>query len=189
MTRPNSPHQGRLSGRRRLREVASDERGAGLIEFAILLPVLMMLLLGIITGGNAYQQKLSLSNGAREGARYAATSPVTNFASLNAWLADVSVVAAKAVDDGLGPDVSSRVLCVAYVYPNGTATNDRTTRRQETSSATTYGNTTCFTDGRPPDERRVQVLLKRDGELDAALFHVNLNLTGKSVARFEDLGA
>ena len=172
--------------RARLRRWAQDESGAGLIEFAIILPVLVMLLLGIITGGNAYQEKLSLTNGAREGARYGATLPVDNFTSINLWLDDLSVVAAGAVDDGLGSGVDGRVVCVAYVYPNGSATNDRTTRRRVTGTGTAaYSNSTCFTDGRPVAERRIQVMLARSSEIDAALFTVPLTLTGKSVARFE----
>ena len=181
----------RLAQRRlRLRGAVRDERGSGLIEFAILLPVLVMLLLGIVSAGNAYQQKLSLTNGAREGARYGATLDTTGYANLHAWLDDVSVVASKADDDGLGPDVSGRVLCVAYVYPAGTADtpNDMTTRRYETSSGPNYSNDACFADGRPRTEKRVQVQLQRDGEINAALFDIDLTLSGKSVARFEDRG-
>ena len=170
---------------RRLR----DERGAGLIEFALILPIVIMLLVGIVSAAGAYQKDLSLSNGAREGARYAATLPVANFTTvtpLNSWLDDVANTAVHAVDDGLPAGVSGRDVCVAYVYPNGTDPNDRTTRRDEDASGTvTYSQATCFTDSRPVTERRVQVLLKRNVSLDAYLFKTTVTLTGKSVARFE----
>jgi hypothetical protein len=181
------PRSKRLGGRRRATGRFRDERGAALVEIAIVLPVLVTLLLGIISGGNAYQQKLSLTNGAREGARYGATLPVGS--SLQSWLDDVSVVASKAVDDGLGVDVTSRVICVAYVHPAGTSAADQTARRRETSGGIIYSSGSCFSDGRPATERRVQVQLARAGELNAAFFKLDLNLTGKSVARFEDLGA
>jgi hypothetical protein len=175
---------GLLSGvRRRIR--AREERGAALVEFALILPVVVTLALGIISGGAAYQSKLSMSNGAREGARYGATLPIENFTSLNAWLDNVATVAVGAVDDGLPSTTPGRIVCVAYVYPVGTATNDRTTRRYETSGTPVYSNTPCFTDGRPTDERRVQVRVVREGELDAGFFTVDLELAGRGIARYE----
>src|SRR5262245_30517577 len=62
----------RLRAGRRTR----GEHGSILIETALILPILVMLLLGLVSGGDAYQRKLSLQNGAREGARYGATLPV-----------------------------------------------------------------------------------------------------------------
>jgi len=162
-----------------------DERGAALVEFALILPVVVMLALGIISGGAAYQSKLSMSNGAREGARYGATLPIENFSTLNAWLDNVATTATGAVDDGLPAGTPGRVICVAYVYPAGTATNDRTTRRYQTNSGTAYANTPCFTDGRPTTERRVQVKVARSGELDVGFFTVGLSLAGRGIARFE----
>lgn len=46
-----------------------SERGAVAVEFAILAPVLIMLVLGIIEFGRAYNTQITLSNAAREGAR------------------------------------------------------------------------------------------------------------------------
>ena len=169
----------------RERARSRDEHGAALVEFAIILPVVVTLALGIISGGAAYQSKLSMSNGAREGARYGATLPLENFSTLNDWLDNVSVVAVGAIDDGLPSGTPGKIVCVAYVYPAGTATNDRTTRRLETSSTVAYSNNTCFSDSRPTTERRVQVRVARDGELDAGLLNVALTLTGRGIARYE----
>jgi Flp pilus assembly protein TadG len=47
----------------------SSERGAVAVEFALLAPVLIMLLLGIMEFGRAYNTQITLSNAAREGAR------------------------------------------------------------------------------------------------------------------------
>lgn len=52
----------------------ASERGAVAVEFAILAPVLIMLLLGIIEYGRAYNAQISLSNAAREGVRVMAIS-------------------------------------------------------------------------------------------------------------------
>ena len=47
------------------------ERGQSLVEFALVLPILLMLLCGIIDFGWVYYNQIALSNAAREGARYA----------------------------------------------------------------------------------------------------------------------
>lgn len=46
-----------------------DERGANLLEFALVVPVLMLIVFGIIEFGIAYNNSLSLRAGAQEGAR------------------------------------------------------------------------------------------------------------------------
>ena len=75
-------HQGG-GGREQNRE---HERGAVLIEFAIVLPLLLALVFGAASFGFWYNNKLNLSTAAREGARYGATLPLSGFASTNAWL-------------------------------------------------------------------------------------------------------
>ena len=47
----------------------ASERGAVAVEFAILAPVLVMLLLGIMEFSRAYNAQASLSAAAREGVR------------------------------------------------------------------------------------------------------------------------
>ncbi len=49
------------------------ERGTSLVEFALILPLLMVLITGIIDFGRAYQTIVTLTNAAREGARVGAT--------------------------------------------------------------------------------------------------------------------
>lgn len=46
-----------------------SERGAASVEFALLVPILIMILLGIMEFGRAYNVQVSLTNAAREGAR------------------------------------------------------------------------------------------------------------------------
>lgn len=56
----------------RVRE--GSERGAVAVEFAILAPILIMLLMGIMEFGRAYNAQVSLTNAAREGVRVMAVS-------------------------------------------------------------------------------------------------------------------
>ncbi len=48
---------------------ARSERGAAAVEFALILPVLILLVLGLMEYGRVYNVQVSLSNAAREGAR------------------------------------------------------------------------------------------------------------------------
>ncbi|HET9260720.1 MAG TPA: TadE family protein, partial [Acidimicrobiia bacterium] len=77
-------------------DLSCKEPGAALIEMAIALPILVMLLVGIVSAGVAYNHQLSLTHAAREGGRYGATLPVE---SMSDWL---DVIIAQAVQDATG---------------------------------------------------------------------------------------
>lgn len=49
-----------------------SERGAAAVEFALVVPILLMLLLGTMEFGRAYNAQISLTHAARETARYMA---------------------------------------------------------------------------------------------------------------------
>ena len=51
------------------------QEGAVAVEFALVLPILAMLLLGTVTAGLAYTHSLGLTNAVREGSRFAAITP------------------------------------------------------------------------------------------------------------------
>ncbi|MFP5255711.1 MAG: TadE/TadG family type IV pilus assembly protein [Acidimicrobiia bacterium] len=64
----------RACSERARRKWARGERGAALIEFALIAPVLFLLIFGIIEFGWAFFQMLDIRHGAREGARLAAVN-------------------------------------------------------------------------------------------------------------------
>lgn len=66
----------RLSGRTR------TERGAALVEFALCLPLLLVVIAGIVDFGFAFQRYEVLTNAAREGARLATLQQYTGNDSL-----------------------------------------------------------------------------------------------------------
>lgn len=51
-----------------------SEHGVSAVEFALVLPILVMLLFGITTAGLSYTHAIGLSNAVREGARFGATA-------------------------------------------------------------------------------------------------------------------
>jgi Flp pilus assembly protein TadG len=56
------------------KRIAKEEKGQSLVEFALLLPVLMLIILGIIEFGFMFNAKITLNSAAREGARVYAVS-------------------------------------------------------------------------------------------------------------------
>lgn len=59
---------------RGLRKRFKSEKGASSIEFALILPVLVMLMVGIFEFGMAYSNYIAITHAAREGARLAAVN-------------------------------------------------------------------------------------------------------------------
>jgi hypothetical protein len=53
----------------------SGQRGAGLVEFAMVIPLLLLLLMGAVDFGRAFYTYIVITNAAREGARYASHFP------------------------------------------------------------------------------------------------------------------
>lgn len=58
----------RLRGRV-LRRASARDRGAAMVEFALVLPILLLILCGIIDFGRAMHAQVTLTEAAREGAR------------------------------------------------------------------------------------------------------------------------
>lgn len=54
------------------------DRGAAAVEFALILPILLLLIGGIIDFGNLYYNQIIVSNAARDGARLVAANPVAS---------------------------------------------------------------------------------------------------------------
>jgi Flp pilus assembly protein TadG len=63
-----------MSARRPTGGSGRRDRGAVIVEFAILLAPLFLIIFGIIEFGNAYSQNLDVRHGAREGARLVAVN-------------------------------------------------------------------------------------------------------------------
>jgi Flp pilus assembly protein TadG len=49
--------------------IRPSERGAAAVEFALILPVFVLLIMGMLEFSRAYNAQISISNAAREGAR------------------------------------------------------------------------------------------------------------------------
>jgi Flp pilus assembly protein TadG len=76
------------SGKRR----ETERRGAAAVEFAVVLPLLMMLLLGGADFGRCFHSAMAITNAARAGAEYGAMHPF-DAAAPTGWQAGVQQAA------------------------------------------------------------------------------------------------
>lgn len=102
----------------RRRRTIGDDDGANAVEFALVLPVLVLLLIGIMQFGQAFSAYLAVTHAAREGARLASVdkfdSGVVATRAVPLTIAGGLVVSGPTVyaDDGFGESVE-----VAVSYP------------------------------------------------------------------------
>ena len=100
----------------RLSAARRREDGAAAVEFAMVLPLLVIVVLGVVTGGMSYSNAIGVQNAVREGARFGATGDV----SQPSWAGDVITrVRATQFDDGTTAADSSTSVCVQlFKAPN-----------------------------------------------------------------------
>lgn len=158
------------------------DNGAVLVEAAIIIPIFLSIVLGIFTGGVAYNRSNAMHDAAREAGRYGATLKIGD---MTTWLNDVADVAKRAADGTLPDDAEGQYICVAYVNPDATTTS-RVVETNGTRVHTLNDNTaTCFTDGRADDEQRVQVRVERRSAIRTIITTHNITISAESVNRFE----
>ena len=170
-----SAPQGERLGTVTSREVdgrTRGDRGAALVEFAILAPLLFALLIGMFTGGISLSRKNSMTNAVREGTRLGATlldSPT--------WATAVR----DRVDSLAGADLSSSQICVKLV--SKTALSETVVRT--TPATCPFGGEPAMPAGVQTGECVVKVWARRTSDLEAIFFSRTLTLQADAVARFE----
>ena len=152
-----------------------SERGAALVEFALVLPLIMALTLGLITGGSAYNRKLSMINAVREGSRFAAT--------LDGSTTWASSVQTRTVELATG-DLTTSQVCVQLVKNGSVVSYGGYTYQalgsgcsSTTAPTVTVSSTDCVV--------KVWATRANQDKLQVIFFTSNLTLTSKSVARYE----
>jgi Flp pilus assembly pilin Flp len=185
-----------LRGRRR-------DDGAAAVEFALLLPIFVLLIFGGISAATIYWHSISQAQGARDAARYGATLPLSSAptpapgeVTIDDWLDKVSQVALREAGigdrDGDGTIDAADVaavdgyICTAFV--KGTGSTHLVATKSLTISAATGPATAdpCIaSDGAPASVDRVQVIVKRDEEFQAILLSKRLTPQATSVQPYQ----
>jgi Flp pilus assembly protein TadG len=151
-----------------------DDRGASAVEFALVVPLLIMVLFGFISTGQAYSDHLSASNAAREAARYGAATDFS--ASPSDWAISVRD-RLKDTYFNEGFQVTDDMICVRLVTSTGT-------------QVANYAGTNC---GAPPaapanmapGSCAVLVSVQRPRTIELIVFpNLNFTIRGASVAYY-----
>ena len=102
-----------MGGRRK----APRDRGAAAVEFALLLPLLMLLVFGIVDFGRALNAQITLTQAAREGARLAALGEPNVVSSTQAAATGLNPVnvTVTSCPAGAGAGVNA-VVQVSYTF-------------------------------------------------------------------------
>jgi len=118
--------------RQRLRLLRQTD-AAALIEFAVALPLLVVLVVGIFDFGGAFNLKQELNNAAREGARFGAAQPTNDFTvspppSVDAvrYVVDAYLKTAKINDCGLSTATETPAGGLSWIYNATTGCPGRT---------------------------------------------------------------
>jgi Flp pilus assembly protein TadG len=103
------------------------DRGAAAVEMAIVLPLLLFVLFGMIDLGRAYSAQIQLSQAAREGVRLASLNTTgSSDPNYGASAIQTRVTSAAGSLGTFGPCGGSNAVCVTYC-PNPAAATDTAT--------------------------------------------------------------
>ena len=157
------------------------ERGAVAVEMALVLPLFLSVVLGILTGGIAMEKKIGVTNAVREAARYGATLAAAQCADTTkcggrTWAQVVQAVAM----DRLSGQVPVSQICVALVSGPGSSPVPL-----DGAHTTKSGGSACYNDLSNDTGQRVQVTMTRTSRLQVFFWAKDLALSARDVARFE----
>lgn len=150
-----------------------SERGAALVEFALVLPLFMGLVLGMVTGGLAYNKKIAITDAVRGAARYGSTlSDSTTFAtSVRDRLVQLSAT-----------ELTGNDVCVELIRAPSTVV--RSWYAGAASCPASFG-TGPTTPTATAGSCVVKVWGMREAKLQAILYNSDLRLKAGSVAAYE----
>ena len=98
------------------RQLRRGERGASAVEFALIIPLVVMLLIGTVTAGLVYADHVSVTNAAREGARYGAAAD----AASTSWATSVQTRVQQVYFNAAGTAPTNDQVCVRLISSTGT---------------------------------------------------------------------
>lgn len=172
-----------------------------LVEAAIVIPILMLITLGIIEYGSAYQQDAAVAAASRAGARTASALSKQDF-GVTALSSDAGIVTANAVASALQsvgnvtpqkmwiykvgaagtgpPNFTGCTYCVGYGW-NSSTKAFFTTELAGSQSWPALKQNAC--PGGPPDQ--IAVWVQMTHKAVTRLFGGDKTLTGQTIMRFE----
>lgn len=137
------------------------------MEFALVMPLVMSLALGIFTGGATYTQKIALVDSVREAARYGASLAVPSGA---AGVSDWETSVKNRVVDASGGGLTAADVCAQLVLPTGGTACGVADPVGASSESTVHV---------------VKVSVAKPGTIEFFFFSLSPTLTAELAARYE----
>lgn len=92
-----------------------DQRGASAVEFALIVPIVILLLIGTVTTALVYSDHLAVTNAVREGARYGSAANILD----SGWATSVRDRVKQVYFNANGVQPSDNEVCVKLVDSSG----------------------------------------------------------------------
>jgi Flp pilus assembly protein TadG len=162
-----------------------DESGAAVVEFALVVPLLLMLLLGVVTVGLTYSHANGLTNAVREGSRFGATADASS-AVASQWGTDViSQVRATQFDD---PSTETTVCVQLWKIGTGAVAGTATCSTPTNGPVVAMPSTASASPAVPSSPAGscvVRVIAARKFTINYAIGTYKKTFTSSSIARYE----
>lgn len=173
------------------------ERGASAVEFALLFPIFFMIVLGTINFGFTYERWIGITQGAREGSRFAATLGLTAAGATSAdttpWMDKVSdrMISASGLSVDPATATPGMTTCVALKIQPATSPTPTVLRHATISVSATGAITRAYNTGSCPGMTApvagnyVQARIEAPRDISWFLGGTSVTLRGASTSRFE----
>lgn len=103
-------------------EMAAETEGAQLVEFAMVLPFLLVFLVGIIQFGGAFNLKQKMANAARAGARIAVSNSLSDSSCTSSTPCSIQAAAQAVANYMTNANVDSSCINASSPSSSGTST-------------------------------------------------------------------
>lgn len=157
----------------------AGERGAVAVEFALVLPLLAMLMFGIVTFGLAYNDHLALTNAVREASRFGATA--VNEAT---WAPSV-IDRAQAVYLNGSRSLSDSEICAQLLEQKTAASPGGSQETKQQTLSCAVSGPPDVPDGVQPGECIVRVWAATPAKLNIVLASWDITIGARSLSYYE----
>lgn len=166
-----------------------------IVELALVIVIFVMIVLGALTGGLAYNRKITLTDASRVAARYGTThampttysancSTGTPSSSLGQFLVDVACDAIDNAQGELNENTSGRTICVTY---SDLGTETMLEWGATNSGTPTSGSCPGVAFSPSSTDKEVEVVVQRTANFDIVVWSQTLTLQSQAFGRYEEV--
>jgi len=164
----------------------TSESGSTIVEFALIFPVLVTMMLGTVTAGLAYNDKLSIANAVRDSARLGSaidynTAPTTP----TTWANSVQLRVQQAYANSAATLPSLSQICVQLLSVTGINPTTTSVLATPASPGTNCGTAPDTPTSGPIGSCVVQVWVSKPARIQLALLpDINFTIGARSVSYY-----